>query len=367
MNYELFFVPLHRILYLCEVCFQFTLYKIDKKHMIQDTKVRAAITAIEAYLPEYILTNEELSHMVDTSDEWIMTRVGIKERRILKEPGVGMSYMAIKAVKTLLEKNNIEPSEIDGIICSTVTPDMVFPSTAAIISNACGIKNGISFDMQVGCAGFIHAFKTAALYIESGFCKKMIVVSGEKMSSIIDYTDRNTCPLFGDGAAAVLLEPCADGNGLQDAILRSDGVGKEYLHMKAGGSIKPATHETVDAREHFVYQDGKNVFKWAVSKMSEVSLEMMDRYGLNPNEIYFLPHQANMRIIEAVGNRMGMRPDRVLVNIDKRANTSSATIPILLWDNKHLFLKGDNIILSSFGAGFAWGSIYLKWAVDTMK
>lgn len=335
--------------------------------MIQDTKVRAAITAIEAYLPEYILTNEELSHMVDTSDEWIMTRVGIKERRILKEPGVGMSYMAIKAVKTLLEKNNIEPSEIDGIICSTVTPDMVFPSTAAIISNACGIKNGISFDMQVGCAGFIHAFKTAALYIESGFCKKMIVVSGEKMSSIIDYTDRNTCPLFGDGAAAVLLEPCADGNGLQDAILRSDGVGKEYLHMKAGGSIKPATHETVDAREHFVYQDGKNVFKWAVSKMSEVSLEMMDRHGLNPNEIYFLPHQANMRIIEAVGNRMGMRPDRVLVNIDKRANTSSATIPILLWDNKHLFLKGDNLVLSSFGAGFAWGSIYLKWAVDNMK
>ena len=187
------------------------------------------------------------------------------------------------------------------------------------------------------------------------------------MSSIIDYTDRNTCPLFGDGAAAVLLEPCADGNGLQDAILRSDGVGKEYLHMKAGGSIKPATHETVDAREHFVYQDGKNVFKWAVSKMSEVSLEMMERHGLNPNEIYFLPHQANMRIIEAVGNRMNMRPDRVLVNIDKRANTSSATIPILLWDNKHLFLKGDNLVLSSFGAGFAWGSIYLKWAVDNMK
>ena len=326
MNYELFFVTLHRILHASILFFIHTLYMRVQKStfMIKDTKVRAAITAIEAYLPEYILTNDELSHMVDTSDEWIMTRVGIKERRILKEPGVGMSYMAIKAVRTLLEKNNLQPSDIDGIICSTVTPDMVFPSTAAIISDACGIKNGISFDMQVGCAGFIHAFKTAALYVESGFCRRLIVVSGEKMSSIIDYTDRNTCPLFGDGAAAVLIEPCADGNGLQDAILRSDGVGKEYLHMKAGGSIKPATHETVDAREHFVYQDGKNVFKWAVSKMSEVSLEIMDRNGLDPNEIYFLPHQANMRIIEAVGNRMGMRPDRVLDRKSTRLNSSHA-------------------------------------------
>ncbi len=305
--------------------------------------------------------------MVDTSDEWIVSRVGIHERRILKDKDKGMTYMAIKAVKTLMDKNGIEPGEIDGVICSTVTPDMVFPASAAIISNACGIKNALSFDMNVGCAGFIHAFKTASLYIESGFCKKMLVVSGEKMSSIIDYTDRNTCPLFGDGAAAVLLEPCADGNGLQDAILRSDGVGKEFLHMKAGGSLRPASIETVTAREHFVYQDGKNVFKWAVSKMADVSIEMMERHGLDPKKIYFLPHQANLRIIDAVGNRMGISPDRVLINIDKRANTSSATIPILIWDNKHNFLKGDDLILSSFGAGFAWGSLWVKWAVDCMK
>ena len=318
-------------------------------------------------MPDYILTNEELSRMVDTSDEWIVSRVGIHERRILKDKDKGMTYMAIKAVKTLMDKNGIEPGEIDGVICSTVTPDMVFPASAAIISNACGIKNALSFDMNVGCAGFIHAFKTASLYIESGFCKKMLVVSGEKMSSIIDYTDRNTCPLFGDGAAAVLLEPCADGNGLQDAILRSDGVGKEFLHMKAGGSLRPASIETVTAREHFVYQDGKNVFKWAVSKMADVSIEMMERHGLDPKKIYFLPHQANLRIIDAVGNRMGISPDRVLINIDKRANTSSATIPILIWDNKHNFLKGDDLILSSFGAGFAWGSLWVKWAVDCMK
>ena len=318
-------------------------------------------------MPDYILTNEELSRMVDTSDEWIVSRVGIHERRILKDKDKGMTYMAIKAVKTLMDKNGIEPGEIDGVICSTVTPDMVFPASAAIISNACGIKNALSFDMNVGCAGFIHAFKTASLYIESGFCKKMLVVSGEKMSSIIDYTDRNTCPLFGDGAAAVLLEPCADGNGLQDAILRSDGVGKEFLHMKAGGSLRPASIETVTAREHYVYQDGKNVFKWAVSKMADVSIEMMERHGLDPKKIYFLPHQANLRIIDAVGNRMGISPDRVLINIDKRANTSSATIPILIWDNKHNFLKGDDLILSSFGAGFAWGSLWVKWAVDCMK
>lgn len=334
---------------------------------MKQEKIRAAITAIEAYLPDYVLTNEELSHMVDTTDEWIMSRVGIHERRILKEPGAGMTFMASKAVKTLLEKNNIDPSEIDGVFCSTVTPDMFFPSSAAIICDSCGIKNAISFDMNVGCAGFIHAFKTASLYIESGFCKKMLVVSGEKMSSIIDYKDRNTCPLFGDGAAAVLLEPCADGNGLQDAILRSDGVGKQYLHMKAGGSMKPACHESVDAREHYVFQDGKNVFKWAVSKMSEVSKEIIDRNGLSPKDLYFLPHQANLRIIDAVGSRMGIPSDRVLINIDKRANTSSATIPILMWDNKHLFLKGDTLVLTSFGAGFAWGAIYLKWAVDNMK
>lgn len=334
---------------------------------MNEHKIRAAITAIEAYLPDYVLTNDELSRMVDTSDEWIVTRVGIHERRILKEPGAGMTYMASRAVKSLLEKNNIDPAEIGALICSTVTPDYVFPSSAAIIAHECGIKEAMTFDMNVGCAGFIHAFKTMSLYIESGFAKKAIVVSGEKMSSIIDYTDRNTCPLFGDGAAAVLLEPCADGNGLQDAILRSDGIGKQYLHMKAGGSVKPASHETVDAREHYVFQDGKNVFKWAVSKMADVSCEIMERNNLNPNNIYYLPHQANLRIIEAVGHRMGINPERVLINIDKRANTSSATIPILIWDNRRLFQKGDNLILSSFGAGFAWGALWVKWAVDNMK
>ena len=292
-----------------------------------------------------------------------MSRVGIKTRRILKEPNLGMTFMAIKAVSTLLEKNGIDPSEIDGIICSTVTPDMIFPASAAIIADGCGIKNAMTFDMNVGCAGFIHALKTGSLYVESGFSKKLIVVSGEKMSSIVDYNDRNTCPLFGDGAAAVLLEPCADGNGLQDAILRSDGVGKEYLHMKAGGSMRPASAETVTNGEHFVYQEGRNVYKWAVSKMSEVSCEIIERNHLDPNNVYFLPHQANMRIIEAVGARMGVPEDRILINIEERANTSSATIPILMWDNRDLFVKGDNLILASFGAGFAWGAIWLKWAI----
>ncbi len=328
-----------------------------------DNKVRAAITAIEAYLPSYVLTNDELTQLVDTSDDWIMSRVGIRERRILKDPNLGMTYMAIQAVNTMLEKNNIDPSEIDGIICSTVTPDMIFPASASIIANGCGIKNAMSFDMNVGCAGFIHALKTASLYVESGFCKKMIVVSGEKMSSIVDYTDRNTCPLFGDGAAAILLEPCADGNGLQDAILRSDGVGKDFLHMKAGGSLRPASADTVNNGEHFVYQEGKNVYKWAVSKMSEVSCEIIERNHLDPNNVYFLPHQANMRIIEAVGARMGVPNERILINIEERANTSSATIPILMWDNRDLFIKGDNLILASFGAGFAWGAIWLKWDI----
>ena len=327
--------------------------------------MRAAITGIEAYIPSYILTNDELSNMVDTTDEWIMTRVGIHTRHILKEQNEGMSYMAERAVKGLLEKTNTDPSEIGAIICSTVTGDMVFPATASIIADKCGIVNAMTFDMNVGCAGFIHAFKTMSLYIESGFCKKAIVVSGEKMSSIIDYTDRNTCPLFGDGAAAVLVEGRTDGTGLQDAILRSNGIGRQYLHMVAGGSQRPASHETVDKRLHYVYQDGKNVFKWAVEKMSEVSAEIMERNGLKPEDIaYLLPHQANMRIIDAVANRMGInKEDKVLVNIERFGNTSSATIPILMWDKQKLLKKGDNLILSSFGAGFAWGSLWVKWSI----
>lgn len=327
--------------------------------------MRAAITGIEAYIPSYILTNDELSNMVDTTDEWIMTRVGIHTRHILKEQNEGMSYMAERAVKKLLEKTNTNPSEIGALICSTVTGDMVFPATASIIADKCGIVNAMTFDMNVGCAGFIHAFKTMSLYIESGFCKKAIVVSGEKMSSIIDYTDRNTCPLFGDGAAAVLVEGRTDGTGLQDAILRSNGIGRQYLHMVAGGSQRPASHETVDKRLHYVYQDGKNVFKWAVEKMSEVSAEIMERNGLKPEDIaYLLPHQANMRIIDAVANRMGInKEDKVLVNIERFGNTSSATIPILMWDKQKLLKKGDNLILSSFGAGFAWGSLWVKWSI----
>ena len=327
--------------------------------------MRAAITGIEAYIPSYILTNDELSNMVDTTDEWIMTRVGIHTRHILKEQNEGMSYMAERAVKKLLEKTNTDPSEIGALICSTVTGDVVFPATASIIADKCGIVNAMTFDMNVGCAGFIHAFKTMSLYIESGFCKKAIVVSGEKMSSIIDYTDRNTCPLFGDGAAAVLVEGRTDGTGLRDAILRSNGIGRQYLHMVAGGSQRPASHETVDKRLHYVYQDGKNVFKWAVEKMSEVSAEIMERNGLKPEDIaYLLPHQANMRIIDAVANRMGInKEDKVLVNIERFGNTSSATIPILMWDKQKLLKKGDNLILSSFGAGFAWGSLWIKWSI----
>ncbi|MFC2391735.1 MAG: beta-ketoacyl-ACP synthase III [Bacteroidota bacterium] len=332
---------------------------------MEKQKMRAAITGIEAYIPSYILTNDELSNMVDTTDEWIMTRVGIHTRHILKEQNEGMSYMAERAVKKLLEKTNTDPSEIGALICSTVTGDMVFPATASIIADKCGIVNAMTFDMNVGCAGFIHAFKTMSLYIESGFCKKAIVVSGEKMSSIIDYTDRNTCPLFGDGAAAVLVEGRTDGTGLQDAILRSNGIGRQYLHMVAGGSQRPASHETVDKRLHYVYQDGKNVFKWAVEKMSEVSAEIMERNGLKPEDIaYLLPHQANMRIIDAVANRMGInKEDKVLVNIERFGNTSSATIPILMWDKQKLLKKGDNLILSSFGAGFAWGSLWVKWSI----
>lgn len=329
-------------------------------------ETKAAITAIEAYLPEYLLTNDELTGMVDTTEEWILSRVGIKERHIL-DKDKGMSYMASIAVQRLLEKNNIDPSEIDGVICSTVTPDMVFPASATIVCDACGIKNVMSFDMNVGCAGFIHALKTASLYIESGFCKKMIIISSEKMSSITDYTDRKTCPLFGDGAAAMLLEPCADGNGLQDAILESNGVGKDSLYMKGGGSQHPASAETVAAGMHYIYQDGKTVYKWAVSKMVEVSTRIIERNGLDKSKLFFLPHQANMRIIDAVGSRLELSSENVLVNIATRGNTSSATIPILIWDNKHLFQKGDDLVLASFGAGFTWGALWLKWAVDDMK
>lgn len=326
-------------------------------------KINAAITGVYGALPSYILTNEELSKMVDTTDEWIMTRIGIKERRILKDPNTATSDIGSEAVKGLLKKTNTSPDEIDLLICATVTPDMQFPATANIISDKVGIKNAFSYDLNAGCSGFVYALATASKFIETGAYKKVIVVGAEKMSSIVDYTDRSTCPIFGDGAGAILLEPNTEGMGIQDMILQSDGVGRIHLHQKAGGSLKPASHETVDAREHFIYQEGQPVFKWAVSKMADVSVEIMKRNNMTSDDIAWLvPHQANLRIIEAVASRMKLDPAKVMINIREFGNTTSATIPLCLWQWENQLKKGDNLILSSFGAGFTWGSIYIKWA-----
>lgn len=332
------------------------------------TKIKAAITGVGGYVPDYILTNEELSRMVDTSDEWIMTRIGIKERRILKGEGKGTSDMGAEAVKQLLAKTNTKPEEIDLIICGVVTPDMLFPATANIIADKTGIRNAFGFDMNAGCSSFLYALTTGSKYVESGTHKKVIVVGADKMSAIVDYTDRATCPIFGDGAAAVLLEPTTEDVGIFDAILQSDGIGRIHLHQKAGGSAKPPSHETIEAREHFVYQEGQPVFKWAVSKMADVSVEMMERHGITPDKLSWLvPHQANMRIIDATANRMGINKEQVMINIQRYGNTTSATLPLCLWDWESQLRKGDNIILAAFGAGFTWGSIYLKWAYDGDK
>lgn len=328
-------------------------------------KINAAITGVSGYLPDYILTNEELSTMVDTTDEWIMTRIGIRERHIQKEPGKGASDMGAEAVKLLLAKTNTKPEEVDMLICPTVTPDHIFPATANIISEKAGIKNAFSFDINAACSGFIYALTIASQFVENGRAKKVIVVGAEKMSSITDYTDRTTCPLFGDAAAAVMLEPTEEGLGVMDSILRTDGVGLTHLHMKAGGSVKPASHETIDAREHFIYQEGQAVFKWAVSKMADVSVEMMEKHNLSSDDVAWLvPHQANLRIIDAVGNRMGLPKEKVMINIEKYGNTTSATIPLCLWEWENRLHKGDNIILAAFGGGFTWGSVYIKWAYD---
>ena len=329
------------------------------------TKLRATITGIGAYVPDYILTNDELSKMVDTSDEWIMSRIGIKERRIIKEKGEGSSFVGSKAVKQLLEKTGTSPDEIDLLICATVTPDHQFPATANIISDKTGIKNAHSFDLNAGCSGFLYAIDTASKFIETGSRKKVIVVGAEKMSSIVDYQDRATCPIFGDGAGAVLLEPTTEDIGIVDSILQSDGVGRIHLHQKAGGSVKPASHETIDAREHFIYQEGQPVFKWAVSKMADVSVEMMERHGVSPDDLNWLvPHQANMRIIEATAKRMGIKREQVMINIQRYGNTTAATLPLCLWEWEDQLKKGDNIILATFGAGFTWGSMYVKWGYD---
>jgi 3-oxoacyl-[acyl-carrier-protein] synthase-3 len=328
-------------------------------------KIRAAITGIHGWVPEYRLTNHELSKMVDTSDEWIMQRVGIKERRILKGEGLGSSDLGEQAVRGLLMKTNTAPDDVDLVICATVTPDMMFPATANIISDKCGIKNAFSFDINAACSGFIFALQTGAAYVESGRYKKVIVVGADKMSSITDYTDRTTCPLFGDAAGAVLLEPTNEELGIMDYLFHTDGSGRKYLHLKAGGSVKPASHETIDAREHFVYQEGQSVFKFAVSNMADVAVEIMEKNNLKPDDIAWLvPHQANLRIIDATGRRMGLSAEKVMINIQNYGNTTCATIPLCIWEYENKLKKGDILILAAFGGGFTWGSIYLKWAYD---
>lgn len=329
------------------------------------SKIRAAITAIHGYVPEYILSNQELEQMVDTTDEWITTRTGIKERRILKGEGLGTSDIASEAVKGLLDKRGILPSDVDLLICSTVTPDMKFPATANVISDKVGIKNAFSYDMNAACSGFLYALQAGAVQVESGRYKKVVVVGADKMSSIVDYTDRQTCVIFGDGAAAVLLEPTAEEVGVMDHLFETDGFGRIHLHMKAGGSVKPPSHETIEAREHYVYQEGQAVFKFAVTNMAKVGVEIMKRNNLSSEDIAWLvPHQANLRIIEATGKRMGMPYERVMINIEKYGNTTNATIPLCLWEYENQLKKGDNIILAAFGGGFTWGSVWLKWAID---
>lgn len=325
--------------------------------------MRAAITGIDAYLPEYVLTNDELSRMVDTSDEWIMQRVGIKERHILREKGKATSDMGAEAVKKLLNKTKTNPDDIEIVICATITGDMKFPATANLISDKAGIKNAFSFDMAAACSGFIYALEIASSFILSGKYKKIILVTADMMSSITDYTDRTTCPLFGDAAVAMMIEPSNDDVGVVDSILRADGSGVKHLHLKAGGSLKPASHETVDAGEHFLYQEGQPVFKVAVSKMADVSVEIMKKHNLSANDIkYLVPHQANMRIIDATASRMGLPKEKVIINIEKYGNTTAATIPLCLWEKENELKKGDNLILSAFGGGYTWGAVYLKWA-----
>lgn len=325
--------------------------------------LRAVIRGIEACLPDYVLTNEELTHLVDTSDEWIMSRVGIKERRILKEDGLGTSHLAYQAVNKVLESTGTKPEEVDLLLCHTVTPDMQFPATAHVISDKCGILNAWGFDLSAGCSGFLFGLQTVNHFIASGLYKKVILVCAERLSGITDYTDRTTCPLFGDAAVAMLLEPTTDPNeGVQDAILHVDGVGRKYLYQTAGGSLYPATEETVKARKHFIHQDGQHVFKYAVSNMADVSAEIMERNNLKAEDIaYLIPHQANLRIIDATARRMGLSTDKVLIDIEKYGNTGGTSIALALWDFNKRFNKGDKLIFSAFGAGFTWGSIYYRW------
>ena len=329
-------------------------------------KINAIITGIGGYVPDYILTNEELSRMVDTSDEWIMTRVGIKERRILTEEGLGTSYLDRKAAKQLIAKTGVDPDTIDALIVTTTTPDYKFPSTASIVVGKLGLKNAFAFDFEAACCGFLYSLDVAASMIQSGRYKKIIVIGADKMSSLIDYTDRQTCVLFGDGAGAVLVEATTEeGVGVQNSYLRTDGKGLPFLHMKAGGSVCPASHFTVDHRLHYLYQEGRTVFRYAVTNMSDDVLEILKRNNLKGEDVdWVVPHEANLRIIEAVAKRAELNLDRVMINIDHYGNTSAATIPLALWDNEHLLKKGDKIVFTAFGAGFVHGASYYKWAYN---
>lgn len=326
-------------------------------------KIRAAITGVAGYVPDGILDNKRLETIVDTNDEWITSRTGIKERRILEDKDKATSDMGVEAVKLLLEKTNTKPEEVDMLICGTVTPDMPFPATANIIADKAGIKNAFGYDVNAACSGFIYALATGSKFVESGSHKKVIVVGADAMSRIIDYTDRATCIIFGDGAGAVMLEPTEEEHGVMDTVLKSDGVGRNYLHQKAGGSLNPPSIETVTNREHYVFQDGKHVFKWAVENMAGAAAEIMERNNLTSNDVAWLvPHQANLRIISATANRMGLDEDKVMVNIQKFGNTTAGTIPLCLWEWEDKLKKGDNIVLAAFGGGFTWGAVYLKWA-----
>lgn len=331
-------------------------------------KITAAITCVHGFVPPDVLTNADLEKMVDTSDEWIMTRTGIKERRIQKEPGKATSDMAVEAVNGLLKKRGISAEEIDLIIFATITGDMIFPSSACVLADKIGAKNAWGYDLSAACSGFLFALETGATFVQSGKYKKVVIIGGDKMSSIIDYTDRNTCIIFGDGLGCVLLEPNEDGYGVRDSILKIDGSGRHYLHQKAGGSLKPPTHETIDAREHYVFQDGKTVFKFAVTNMAEVSANIMERNNLTSADVTWLvPHQANLRIIDATAERMGLGREKVMINIDHFGNTTNGTLPLLLWEWESKLKKGDNLILSAFGGGFTWGAMYIKWAYDGSK
>ena len=329
-------------------------------------KKRASITGVHGYVPDYVLDNSELEKIVDTTDEWIVTRTGIKERRILKGEMKGTSILGVNCTKGLLEKTNTDPKDIDLIICATVTPDMLFPSTANLIADRVGATNSYGFDISAACSGFLYALTTGSQFIEAGTHKKVVVIGADKMSSIIDYDERKNCVLFGDGGGAVLLEPSKDQNGIQDYILKSDGSGSDMLCLKAGGSLRPASNETIKNKEHYIYQEGSSVFKFAVTNMADISEEIMKKNNLSSNDVaYLVPHQANKRIIDATSNRMGIGPEKVLLNIERYGNTTAGTIPLCFWDFEKKFKKGDNIILAAFGGGFTWGSVYLKWSYNS--